>query len=146
MRLTHIRWDQPRAKRHRCSAARAHLGNLHRHRTNPRLNLALQRVTASNYRLKTGFGMLVIILRHKLVYFGLNRRCDQLLGSVSNQVRERVFKKFSIIKINYFILILSGVPFWFFVYVVNLQVNQIRHFFSTPHALLLIITQISRIH
>ena len=30
-------------------------------------------------------------------------------------------------------------PFRFFVYVVNLQVNQIRHFFSIPNALPLII-------
>ena len=34
----------------------------------------------------------------KLAYFGLNRQCDQLSGSVSYQIRERVFKEFSTIK------------------------------------------------
>ena len=47
-RHSHIRRDQPRAKRHRRFAGRAHLGNLHRHCTNARLNLALRLVTALN--------------------------------------------------------------------------------------------------
>ena len=36
--------------------------------------------------------MLIIILHHKLVYFDLHRQCDQLAGSVSYQIRERIFK------------------------------------------------------
>ena len=55
-------------------------GHIHQ---GPFLNLALRLMTASNYRPMTGFGMLIIILHHKLVYFGLHRQCDQLAGSVS---------------------------------------------------------------
>lgn len=97
-RLSHIRRDQSRAKPHRRFGIRAHLGNLHCHRTSARLNLALRPITASNYRLNTGFGMLAIILRQKLVYFGVNRQCDQLFGSVSNQIGERISEKFSSIE------------------------------------------------